>query len=193
LLVEQEGITESRWSPGPPPTDAAEIWDLWLAPGKSPEEIFGDEVARARKAAGLTQEELSRQVWMATGVAIHPTAIAKLERGKRRRAIRVNEAAALAHVLGISLGYLLRPRDKINDPTHYAAVQAEERRLAEAVERDDELLRERTVELALVQRGADERRERLDRMRRMLAGYNRERQGDLWAGTEWESTDGGER
>ena len=190
LLVEQDAPAVDD---GKSPAQINDNWDIWLEPGRMPEETFGDEVRRARETRGWSQETLVRHLQERTGVTLHSTAITKIERPTNRRALRANELAALAYVLGISPGYFLTARDRITDDAHYDAVKAEAARLTEEVERDDGVLAQRTAELATIQRGAEERRQRLDRIRRMLAGYDDARHGDLWAGTEWSSTAGGER
>jgi transcriptional regulator with XRE-family HTH domain len=63
---------------------------------------FGARVRQAREDRGWSQEALARHLRdTAAGVDLHQSAIARLERGER--AIRFNEAAALAKVLNIDL------------------------------------------------------------------------------------------
>jgi hypothetical protein len=109
-VPEQSPQSAERWTPGPRPDDWRERWDLWQRPGQTPERIFGDEVRRTRDDRGLSRVELTAAVWDRTGIAIHPTAIAKFEVGEVRRTIRLDEAAALALVLGLDLAELVGPR-----------------------------------------------------------------------------------
>jgi transcriptional regulator with XRE-family HTH domain len=67
----------------------------------SAEEAFGAQVRLAREARDWSQEALASHLRYASGVSVDQAAIARLERGKR--AIRLNEASALARVLGLDL------------------------------------------------------------------------------------------
>lgn len=67
----------------------------------SAEEAFGAQVRLAREARDWSQEGLARHLRDASGISVDQAAIARLERGKR--AIRLNEASALARVLGLDL------------------------------------------------------------------------------------------
>lgn len=72
-----------------------------LVKHETPEARFGNRVRAAREDRGWSQEALARHLKEAAGVELHQSAIARLERGER--AIRFNEAAALAKVLNIDL------------------------------------------------------------------------------------------
>lgn len=67
----------------------------------SAEENFGAQVRLAREARGWSQESLGRRLREKSGIGVDQAAIARLEKGKR--AIRLNEASALAALLGIDL------------------------------------------------------------------------------------------
>jgi transcriptional regulator with XRE-family HTH domain len=70
--------------------------------GPSPEEAFALAVRDRREALGWSQEELARRVSADTGAPFHQTGITRIE--KSARGVRLNEAVALARVLGIDLG-----------------------------------------------------------------------------------------
>jgi transcriptional regulator with XRE-family HTH domain len=70
--------------------------------GLEPEHQFGAHVREAREDRGWTQESLARRLRDLAGIDLHQTAIARLEVGKR--SITLNEAAALAQLLGLDLG-----------------------------------------------------------------------------------------
>lgn len=67
----------------------------------SAEQRFGAQVREAREGRGWSQEALARNLRDTTGIDLHQTAIARLERGER--AIRFNEVAAMANLLGLDL------------------------------------------------------------------------------------------
>jgi transcriptional regulator with XRE-family HTH domain len=78
----------------------------------SAEEAFGAEVRLARESLDWTQESLARHLRDA-GIRIDQAAVARLEQGKR--AIRFNEAAELARLLGLDLrpyGATIMPLDE---------------------------------------------------------------------------------
>lgn len=70
----------------------------------------GDRLRRrlteVRKRRGLSQADLSGRL-SDVGVTVHPTAVAKIERGTR--AVTIDEVLALAYVLGVSPTNLLLP------------------------------------------------------------------------------------
>lgn len=76
----------------------------------SAEERFGRNVRTYRAQRGWTQAELAARLGL-LGVHLHPSAIAKIEMrdAERPRAIRLDEASALARVLGVSLDRLIGP------------------------------------------------------------------------------------
>lgn len=70
----------------------------------SPEEEFGKAVVYWRELAGLSQRALSAKL-AESGTTIDPTALSRLEQGKR--AVRLNEALAIADALDVELEFLL--------------------------------------------------------------------------------------
>lgn len=68
---------------------------------RAAEQQFGAQVKDARDARGWSQEALARHLKETLGIELHQTGIARLERGER--AIRLNEASALAKLLGLDL------------------------------------------------------------------------------------------
>ncbi|MFJ8687180.1 helix-turn-helix domain-containing protein [Micromonospora wenchangensis] len=70
---------------------------------RSAEELFGVQVREAREQRGWTQEQLASYLRTASGIELSPTAMNRLELGKRP--IRLNEVAALADLLGLGLRY----------------------------------------------------------------------------------------
>lgn len=70
----------------------------------SPEETFGQQMQRIRKARGMSQDDLCR-VLAGTGVPPHQTTISKLEGG--HRPLRLNEACAIAAALGADLNSMV--------------------------------------------------------------------------------------
>jgi len=62
------------------------------------EKRFGVKVREWRQARNWSQEELAKQLHE-VGIEMHQTTVAKVERGTRQ--LRVSEAVALAHVMGM--------------------------------------------------------------------------------------------
>lgn len=71
----------------------------------TPEQRFGQTVRQSRLALGMSQERLADEIGK-RGVRVHQTVIHKVENGIR--AIRLNEAVAIADVLHITLSGLLQ-------------------------------------------------------------------------------------
>ncbi len=69
---------------------------------------FASRVRQVREARGWSQEELARRL-AEIGPRLGPTAITRLERGDR--AVRVEEAVAIARALMTPLNALLQPVD----------------------------------------------------------------------------------
>ncbi|MCD7052933.1 helix-turn-helix domain-containing protein [Rhodococcus sp. BH2-1] len=81
----------------------------------SPESAFGQLVRRERERFGWSQAELAERLTAElapTGVKAHPTTIAKIEArdAEKPRAIRLDEAAALARIFGRSIDDMLQIR-----------------------------------------------------------------------------------
>jgi transcriptional regulator with XRE-family HTH domain len=107
-----------------------------------PEEVLGRHLRALREKAGLTQQQVADQMRL-RGFPMHRSAIAKIEASDpaTRRPVRVNEAVALADVLGVPVA------DLIVDPN------AQRRRIANSRRREEEEeLREATMQLAALER-----------------------------------------
>lgn len=74
---------------------------------------FGRQVRIEREARGWTQAELAKRL-EAEGISLHPSAIAKIELRdtERPRAIRLDEAQALANIFGLPLDSMAQPHDQ---------------------------------------------------------------------------------
>lgn len=72
----------------------------------TPEVAFGARLRELRNAQGMTQAGLAGLAAARFGLTLDPSAIARLEKGQR--AIRLNEAAALAVALGTCVGDILQ-------------------------------------------------------------------------------------
>ena len=68
---------------------------------RNPKEIFGHNVRRVRKEAGLSQEELAYRS------KLHRTYISSIERGERN--VSVENIFAIADALKVPPGDLLKP------------------------------------------------------------------------------------
>ena len=76
-------------------------------------EIFARRLNEERQRAGLSQAALAARITDMIGRSIDPSAIARAE--KHERAIRLDEAVAIADALQVPLTSLLRDRDAIDD------------------------------------------------------------------------------
>lgn len=81
---------------------------------ETPEDNFGRRLRREREERGWTQAELAQKL-AEKGLSIHPSSIAKIELRdvERPRNVRLDEASAIAAVLGVTLDELLRPSDDV--------------------------------------------------------------------------------
>lgn len=71
----------------------------------TPEERFAERLLPLRKRQGLSQARLADRLSALLGDKVSATAITKIEAGNR--AVRLNEAVAAAHVLGVPLAELV--------------------------------------------------------------------------------------
>lgn len=78
-----------------------------------PTEIFARRMLEERHRVGLTQATLAEKVTDQVGRTVDPSAIARAE--KHQRAVRLDEAVAIAEILGVELESLLRDRDGVDD------------------------------------------------------------------------------
>jgi transcriptional regulator with XRE-family HTH domain len=88
-------------------------------PAEEPEARAGQLIRELRLARGLSQVDLAQRL-AERGLSWHQTTVAKTERADRP--LRVNELAALAKVLGVSVGDLLNPQ-RIDLPQEAALAQ----------------------------------------------------------------------
>lgn len=91
----------------------------------TPEDAFGRRLRRLREKLGLTQADLAK-LGRVRGVNLHPSAIAKIEARDvpAPRAIRLNEAAALAAALGRTVDELVQEQAALWDLASEAAHSA---------------------------------------------------------------------
>ena len=66
-------------------------------------------LAQARKARGINQTDLIRQINLRIGMNLHPTVITKIENGKRP--LSINEAQAWCEAVGLRLSDLIAVMD----------------------------------------------------------------------------------
>lgn len=76
-------------------------------------ETFARRLTEERQRAGLSQAALAARISDRIGRGIDPSAVARAE--KHERAIRLDEAIAIADVLQVPLTSMLRDRDAIDD------------------------------------------------------------------------------
>jgi transcriptional regulator with XRE-family HTH domain len=79
-----------------------------------PTRLIGEQVAKIRKARGMTQDGLA-EAMQAVGIGWERVVIAKLEKG-RRPFVKVDELLSLCLVLDITPVDLLIPRDLTDQP-----------------------------------------------------------------------------
>lgn len=97
----------------------------------STEKTFALKLRARREAAGLTQQQLAGQV-NAAGYRMYQSTIAKIETGSR--AIRLNDAVALAAALDLPLTDLLDDGDASHRAVTAARIlRAAERQLREKI------------------------------------------------------------
>ncbi|OFL67445.1 MULTISPECIES: helix-turn-helix transcriptional regulator [unclassified Brevibacterium] len=77
---------------------------------QTPEELFARRLRDQRRAAGMTQAGLARLLSRLQGSELNTTAITKMESGDR--AIRLNEAVYIAHILDLPLEPMVAPEDQ---------------------------------------------------------------------------------
>lgn len=76
-------------------------------------ETFARRLIEERQRAGLSQAVLAARLTAMIGRSIDPSAVARAE--KHERAIRLDEAVAIADVLQVPLASMLRDREAIDD------------------------------------------------------------------------------
>lgn len=78
----------------------------------TPSEIFTRRLRDLRRAAGISQSELADLVSQELSYVIYTSGMTRLERGER--AVRLDEAVAIAAALGVPLGELLTSRGDVS-------------------------------------------------------------------------------
>jgi transcriptional regulator with XRE-family HTH domain len=126
---------------------------------RAPEQHFGHQVRDAREARGWSQEALGRHLSATSGIELSQTAITRLEQGKRP--IRLNEASALAKLLGLELQQYAGTLPKLTEQEYEQAKVS----LAEAVRAEEQAVEE----LRRVRQDLDERAAELSRDQRYWA------------------------
>lgn len=78
------------------------------------EDPFGRRLRYERERRGWTQADVAKRL-AERGITLHPTAIAKIEQrdSRRPRVIRLDEAAAIADIFGLSVNDMLKPEPTI--------------------------------------------------------------------------------
>lgn len=81
----------------------------------TPEHRFGRKVREQRQRLDMTQEQLAQRL-TELGVNLHPSAIAKIELRdvERPRAIRLDEAVAIAKALAFDIGEVTSPNHELS-------------------------------------------------------------------------------
>lgn len=79
-------------------------------------ETFARRLREERQRAGLSQAALAGRLSELVDRRIDPSALARSETGER--AVRLDEAAAIADILDVPLGAMLRDRDAVDDEIH---------------------------------------------------------------------------
>jgi transcriptional regulator with XRE-family HTH domain len=74
-------------------------------PGRSIEEIVGEQIAAMRTMRELTQRDLASALTQA-GMPVDASAVSRIEKGTR--SVRLSEATVIASVLDVDLGFLMR-------------------------------------------------------------------------------------
>lgn len=141
--------------------------------------MFGAQVRKARELRGWTQERLRLYLRDASGIDLSSTAMARLEQGKRP--IRLNEVAALADLLNISLSEYEGGNTRPTEQQYSAAL----RELAELFGREFEtetrlkIIDDRATDIELERMALMNERAELRRLRAQLTAvvrrYKKER------------------
>ena len=74
---------------------------------------FARRLREERERAGLSQADLAGRLSDVLNDAIYHSAVARMESGKR--SVKIDEAIAIADVLGVRLAELLEDRDTVDD------------------------------------------------------------------------------
>jgi transcriptional regulator with XRE-family HTH domain len=130
-----------------------------------PEAVFAARMRQARETAGMTQPQLAERLYEQSGIRLDPTAITRMERG--RRTIRLNEAVHLAAILDMKLWDLVLLPSMMAG-THAKDMKARARAMAaEAARLDAQIVKAEADAVQAHVRAADlrERRQELESFR----------------------------
>ena len=133
----------------------------------SPEAVFSARLRDAREAAGMTQAELAALVSERHGIQLDPMTVLRMEKGRRR--ITLNEAVAVADVLGIRLFDLLLPVTAMMASAHPDRRRKDAERLAGELEKLDGQLAQTEADTARSRAKAGELRRRRNEVQVELA------------------------
>lgn len=76
-------------------------------------EVFARRMREERRRAGVSQADLAQRLTEMIGRQVDPSAVARAE--KHQRGVRLDEAIAIAEVLGVGLEAMLRDRGAVDD------------------------------------------------------------------------------
>ncbi|WP_067247009.1 helix-turn-helix domain-containing protein [Microbacterium resistens] len=128
----------------------------------TPSEIFVSNVRAARRGAALSQAELADMVTPLVGRTIDSSAVTRIERGDR--AVRLDEAVAIAEVLEIPLAVLIGSID-VELELYRAELELEDAELRLRQAREEVKRREQKVMEAKERVTELHNREHLDELR----------------------------
>lgn len=125
----------------------------------SSEKRFVERMQSFRRERGWSQERLAKEVELATGLVLHPTAFTKLEwalipdKSDKARGLGLDEALAIATTFGVSMEDMITSGDRLlMDLVHADAVAHQiEDQLTEARREVAEL--EQQLDQAMTRRG----------------------------------------
>jgi transcriptional regulator with XRE-family HTH domain len=146
----------------------------------TPEYFVGVHCKRLREERGWSQGKLGRKL-APLGFEMHQTTVAKLEAGGRP--IRLNEAAAIAEVFGVSLWDLVHgegPQELVNQHPQAVALRQMsklESQIDDVSERLNGARMDQTMADARVFSLQQDRDELQQRLAEVRAEYERERKG----------------
>jgi transcriptional regulator with XRE-family HTH domain len=84
------------------------VWEMQTEPdGERPEQTFAQRMRVLREELGVPQTHIAMVLKLTHGIKLDPSAITRIEKGSR--ALRLNEAVAIAKVLGQTVDEMLRP------------------------------------------------------------------------------------
>ena len=118
----------------------------------TPSDVFAQRLRQERMRAGLSQTQLATRVSSALGAAVYGTAVTRMEKGER--VVKLDEAVAIAGVLGVDLTALLVSTSEIE------RVLQEQRAASASAQSRFEEARDEVSRLTLIVRHLEEQRGR---------------------------------